>query len=83
MLLRKLETEQVNVSRPRNVETTALGAARVAAVGAGVKSSLEVIPSLALSSTVFKPEMAESAREAKCASWDRAVTASLAFGTQA
>lgn len=65
----------VTVERPDFVETTALGAAMLAAVGAGIHASLEDAAQ-AMRGKVrrFEPAMAASTREERLARWRKALT---------
>lgn len=66
----------VIVERPDFVETTALGAAMLAAVGAGIHASLEDA-ARAMRGKVrrFEPEMAASTRDERLARWRKALAA--------
>jgi glycerol kinase len=66
----------VTVERPDFVETTALGAAMLAAVGAGIHPSLEDAAQ-AMRGKVrrFEPAMAASTREERLARWRKALAA--------
>lgn len=63
----------VEVVRPKNVETTVLGAAILAAVGAGEFSSLDEAASLWKLDRKFKPEMPAAERASRLAAWKQAV----------
>ena len=64
----------LDVERPANVETTALGAAMLAGVGAGLFASLDEAASAVRGQiTTFQPEMDASARASRIAAWDNAV----------
>ena len=64
----------LEVERPANIETTALGAAMLAGVGAGLFPSLEDAASAVRGQvTTFRPEMDSSARASRIAAWDQAV----------
>ncbi len=64
------------VERPDFVETTALGAAMLASVGAGLFPSLdEVARSMRGEVRQFAPGMAEQVREARFESWNQALAA--------
>ena len=66
-----LETEVV---RPDYVETTALGAAMLAAHGAAFYDSLEnAAEAMSGPSRKFTPEMDDDVRQVRCAQWKRAV----------
>lgn len=66
----------VTVERPDFVETTALGAAMLATVGAGIHASLEEAAG-AMRGKVrrFEPAMAEGVREERLARWRKALAA--------
>ena len=64
----------IEVVRPKNVETTVLGAAILAAVGAGEFGSLEEAASLWKLDRKFEPEMPSAERTARIDSWKLAVT---------
>lgn len=59
----------IAVERPAFVETTALGAAMLAAVGAGVYPSLAAAATMRGSAQRFSPAMAESVRSARLDGW--------------
>ena len=64
------------VVRPDFVETTALGAAMLAAVGAGLHPSLEAAAAALTGGTRrFDPAMTADARAARLAAWDKALAA--------
>jgi glycerol kinase len=63
----------LDVERPDFVETTALGAAMLAGVGAGLFGSLEDAAAMRGAVRRFKPAMAQEARAARLAGWKRAV----------
>jgi glycerol kinase len=65
---------QVPVLRPRTVETTALGAAFLAGLQAGVYGSLEDISKLWQVDRRFKPKLARAKADAQYAGWQKAVT---------
>ena len=63
------------VVRPDFVETTALGAAMLAAVGAGIHASLEDACLAMIGGTCrFEPAMAKDTRDARLAAWNKALT---------
>jgi glycerol kinase len=69
----------VPVERPANVESSALGAAMLAAVGSGVHSSLEAAAgAMRGEGETFAPGMSEANRSARLEKWDRAVAAVIA-----
>jgi glycerol kinase len=63
----------VPLFRPGLVETTALGAALLAGIGAGVWSRREEAPSLDRGGRVFRPALARGDRERLYAAWKEAV----------
>ena len=66
------------VERPDFVETTALGAAMLAGLGAGLFGSLEEAAAMRGAVRRFEPAMAEAVRAARLAGWEKAVAAVLA-----
>lgn len=67
------------VARPRNIETTALGAAFAAGLGAGYWSSLDDVASLPEVDRSWSPEMTVGERSRLIAGWDRAVERSYGW----
>ncbi len=63
----------VNVNRPKNVETTALGAAYCAGLATGVWESLEEIEENREVDRIFTPSMEITVRNKKYSDWKRAV----------
>jgi glycerol kinase len=64
------------VERPANIETTALGAAMLAGVGAGLFASLEEAASAVRGDVDrFSPACDENARARRIETWDSAVAA--------
>jgi glycerol kinase len=59
--------------RPRIVETTALGAAYMAGLGAGIWKSLDRIRALWRCDREFKPALSARRREERLGRWRRAV----------
>lgn len=59
----------VPIERPEDVETTARGAAMLAAVGAGLHGSLEAANAMLPKTERFVPAMAEAVRDARLAGW--------------
>jgi glycerol kinase len=63
----------VPVERPRVIETTALGAAALAGLGAGLWRSLDAVAQRATVERTFTPTMASQERDRKYEGWRRAV----------
>jgi glycerol kinase len=63
----------VPVERPRVIETTALGAAGLAGLGAGVWRSLEAVAQRVAVERTFVPTMDPDVRDARYEGWRRAV----------
>ncbi|MDR1533221.1 MAG: glycerol kinase GlpK [Clostridiales bacterium] len=63
----------VEVARPEIIESTALGAARLAALGAGLYEGIAEIKALPVKHRVFTPNMDAALREAKVRDWRKAV----------
>jgi glycerol kinase len=61
------------VVRPKNLETTGLGAAFLGGLGAGLWQSPEEIRAAWRADRVFKPTMYAEERERHLAKWKRAV----------
>lgn len=64
----------ITVERPEYFETTALGAAMLAAVGAGIYASLEAASVMISGFTEYRPAIAPAVRQARLAGWQQAVT---------
>jgi len=70
------DVTQVPVERPDFVETTALGAAMLAAVGAGLHPSLQDAAAAMIGATRrFEPAMERDTRDARLAAWKTALAA--------
>lgn len=69
----------IPVIRPQYVETTAMGAAHLAALGAGIYTSTEEIKKACQAERSFLPSMPENEKEIKLALWHKAVARSLAW----
>jgi glycerol kinase len=74
-LLLQLQAEQsrVPVSRPRSLESTALGAATIAGLAEGVWSSLDELAGHWSSAVTFEPELPVELTDAVYVAWTRAV----------
>jgi glycerol kinase len=70
----------VHVERPTVIETTALGAARLAALGAGILNSLEGIAKDWQLERRFHPQMSSTERHMLVSRWARAVQNTRSFG---
>ena len=66
-----------SVDRPQVIETTALGSAALAALQAGLLSSLDDIAAMRLSSAEFQPNLSADTRANRLAGWRQAVTRTL------
>lgn len=69
------------IDRPRVLETTALGAAYLAFLQAGVFTSLDDIAARTKVDASFAPKMSEGERERRLAYWSKCVNAVLAVAT--
>ena len=67
----------VEVERPAFIETTAVGAAMLAGVGAGLFASLAEAAAMRGKTRLFRPELDEAARQARLEGWARAVESVL------
>jgi len=67
----------ITVERPEFFETTALGAAMLAAVGAGIYKSLEDASAMISGLDSYHPSLAASSRESRLADWKNAVDSVL------
>ena len=63
----------IPVERPADTETTARGAAMLAAVGAGLYPTLAAAKAMLPASERFEPAMADEVRNARLAAWDDAL----------
>ena len=68
-----------SVDRPATLETTAMGAAWLAGLRAGIYPDQQEFSEMWALERKFTPSMSEEARNAKYASWRRAVDAAQAF----
>lgn len=66
------------VERPRVIETTALGAAMLAGVGAGLFADLGAAAAMSAPDRTFMPEVSDAVRQERRAAWARAVRQTLA-----
>ena len=65
---------ELPVVRPDFVETTALGAAMLAAVGAGIHPTLEAATGAMIGAERrFEPQMSDDVRDQRLAAWDAAL----------
>ncbi len=72
----------VRVVRPRNAESTVLGAAYLAGLGVGLWTSVEALASQWEAERVFEPSMAAAEREAMRSRWKRALQRAAAWEQQ-
>ena len=68
----------INISRPKNIETTATGAAFLAGLYVGEYSSLEDIVKLRIEDQVFTKKINPDERDAKIKAWQHAIQTTLA-----
>lgn len=73
------DMNEVPVIRPRNTETTALGAAFLAGLGAGVWKDPSELPSQAEGGRTFKPDPDFKEREEIAGHWKRAIKTAEAW----
>ena len=83
-LLLDLQAEQsrMPVARPRALESTALGAATMAGLAAGVWSSLDELARLWEADTVFEPRLPAELADATYANWRRTVEKATGWAAQ-
>ena len=67
----------ISVKRPEFFETTALGAAMLAAVGCGIYGSLEEASVMISGFTEYQPVLEQKQREVRLAGWQKAVDSVL------
>ena len=72
----------VPVERPVNTETTALGAAYLAGLEAGVWASTAEVESLRRVDRVFEPRLSSAERHSRLAQWRRAVERTLDWAAE-
>lgn len=70
---------QIEVQRPKIMESTALGAAYLAGLHNGIYTDLNDIASRKLVDRTFSPELGEQTRQRLLNKWELAVQATLAF----
>jgi len=70
----------LTVERPRFAETTALGAAMLAGIGAGVFRDLDEAAGMRGAVQCFEPKLGHPERDARLAGWQRAVRSVIASG---
>ncbi len=73
----------LEVNRPVCVESTALGAAYLAGLAAGVYSSLEELENIRKAERIFVPDLSENLRASLYAKWQKAVRLSREWGQEA
>ncbi|MDT0581089.1 glycerol kinase GlpK [Brumicola blandensis] len=70
---------QVDIQRPKNMETTAIGAAYLAGLQLGLYKNLEDIMSHKQIENTFSPRIDQGIRTTLLSQWQKAVDATLAF----
>ena len=70
---------QVNVDKPHNTESTALGAALLAGLSVGIFATMENCASIRKSERIYSPAVSPIEIEKKYALWKKAVRATLVF----
>ena len=70
---------QIPVERPALLETTALGAARLAGLGAGLYDSTNALNDLWHPESNMLPTINKATRDALVAEWNQAVTATIQY----
>jgi glycerol kinase len=70
----------IPVDRPKNVETTALGAAYLAGLAAGVWSGTDELNRIRASERIFTPTMEPETRQELYSKWKKAVSLARAWG---
>ncbi len=70
---------QVNVDKPHNTESTALGAALLAGLSVGIFKTMEDCASIRKSEHIYSPAVYPEEIEKKYALWKKAVRATLVF----
>ncbi|MBO6054701.1 MAG: glycerol kinase, partial [Oscillospiraceae bacterium] len=73
----------LEVNRPVCVESTALGAAYLAGLAAGVYSSLEELETIRKAERIFTPDLSEELRTTLYGKWQKAVRLSREWGQDA
>ncbi|MDG6093989.1 glycerol kinase GlpK [Acetobacter sp. AN02] len=68
---------QTDVERPAQIETTAMGAAFLAGIGAGLWSDLDEVASVWSRGRLFSPKMEDGQRQSMLDGWHRAVRRAL------
>ncbi|MCQ9156586.1 glycerol kinase GlpK [Acidomonas methanolica] len=68
---------QVSVQRPKNLETTALGAAFLAGLATGIWKSLDDVAAIWAEDRIFEPKMDPALRKTMLAGWQDAVRRTL------
>jgi glycerol kinase len=74
-LLMQLQADylQTRVVRPQNIETTSMGAAYMAGLGAGFWTSLEEIRAIWAADREFRPKLSKSGLKKRLIKWERAI----------
>jgi glycerol kinase len=69
------------VERPSNIESTALGAAMMAGLGAGIWPNLEALAQIRTIDRCFEPQITAKDRKARLKTWKRAVKRAQKWNT--
>jgi glycerol kinase len=74
-LLMQMQADTVGlpIERPHHIETTALGAAMMAGLGAGVWASIDELSAIRQTDRIFVPATTIEQRESRQKTWHRAV----------
>ncbi|NQZ02163.1 MAG: glycerol kinase, partial [Bdellovibrionales bacterium] len=82
-LLMQLQADYLGakIIKPKNIETTAAGAAFLAGLSEGVWTSLEDIQKSWVVDEAFEPEIDSESRERRMTAWQKAIQACRVMGT--
>ena len=64
----------ISITRPAVLESTALGAALLAGIGAGIWKDRDEVPTPRAGERQFRPQIREAERRSRLESWDAAIT---------
>ena len=68
---------KMNIDRPHNIESTALGAGMLAGIGSGFWNNPEELKAMRTTDKVFNPSIDDKARTALLLAWRRAIQKTL------